>query len=176
MNIVVRGTNWIGDAVMTIPALRELRRIFPKAHITLCTRGWAQGIFSDADFIDEILPFDKANNSFQTVFRQAKIWRERNFDVAVLFTNSFESALLSSLGKVSRRFGYATEKRSFLLTESFDVPKWKNSRHEIFYYLNLAAEIEKTLFGQTKVWENEPLSDLNVSEKRRIEAREILKN
>ncbi|HEX9960073.1 MAG TPA: hypothetical protein VGB00_04025, partial [Pyrinomonadaceae bacterium] len=91
MKIVVRGTNWIGDAVMTIPALRELRRIFAGAHITLSTRGWAEGIFADADFIDEILPFDKANNSFQTVFRQAKIWREKKFDLAVLFTNSFES-------------------------------------------------------------------------------------
>lgn len=175
MKIVVRGTNWIGDAVMTIPALRELRRIFAGAHITLSTRGWAEGIFADADFIDQILPFDKANNSFQTVFRQAKIWREKNFDLAVLFTNSFESALLGKLGKASRRFGYATEKRSFLLTESFAVPAWKKSRHEIFYYLNLVAEIEKSLSGSTKVWENEPLFQLNVSEKRRIEAREIMK-
>lgn len=176
MKIVVRGTNWIGDAVMTIPALRELRRAFAGAHITLCTRGWAEGIFADADFIDEILPFDKANNSFQTVFRQAKIWREKNFDLAVLFTNSFESALLASLGKVPRRFGYATEKRSFLLTESFPVPAWKNSRHEIFYYLNLVGEIEKTLSGSTKVLENEPRFELKVSEKRRSEARKLLEN
>ncbi|HEX8369138.1 MAG TPA: lipopolysaccharide heptosyltransferase II [Pyrinomonadaceae bacterium] len=176
MNIVVRGTNWIGDAVMTIPALRELRRIFAGAHITLSTRGWAEGIFADADFIDEILPFDKANNSFQTVFRQAKIWREKNFDYAVLFTNSFESAVLGKLGKAARRFGYATEKRSFLLTESFAVPAWKNSRHEIFYYLNLVAEIEKTLSGTTKVWENEPVFELPVSAERRIEAREIMEN
>ncbi|MDQ3799474.1 MAG: lipopolysaccharide heptosyltransferase II [Acidobacteriota bacterium] len=176
MKIVVRGTNWIGDAVMTIPALRELRRIFAGAHITLATRGWAEGIFADADFIDEILPFDRANNSFQTVFRQAKIWREKKFDAAVLLTNSFESALAAKLGKASRRFGYATEKRSFLLTESFAVPAWKNARHEIHYYLNLVAEIEKTLSGDTKVWENEPLSELKVSGERRAEARAILES
>lgn len=176
MKIVVRGTNWIGDAVMTIPALRELRRIFAGAHITLCTRGWAEGIFADAEFIDEILPFDKANNSFQTVFRQAKHWREKNFETAVLFTNSFESAVLAKLGKAHRRFGYATEKRSFLLTESFPVPAWKNSRHEIFYYLNLVAEIETTLSGSTKVWENEPRFELQVSAERKISAREILEN
>ena len=52
MKIVVRGTNWVGDAVMQIPALRELRRAEPDAHITLATRSWAQGIFEDADFID----------------------------------------------------------------------------------------------------------------------------
>ncbi|MBA3335430.1 MAG: lipopolysaccharide heptosyltransferase II, partial [Acidobacteria bacterium] len=45
MKIVVRGTNWVGDAVMTIPALRELRRVFPDSHIALHTRDWARGIF-----------------------------------------------------------------------------------------------------------------------------------
>ena len=79
MKIVVRGTNWIGDAVMTIPALRELRRIFPDARITLCTRGWAQGIFADADFIDEILPFDKTNNSFQDGFPAGKTLAREKF-------------------------------------------------------------------------------------------------
>ena len=59
MKIVVRGTNWIGDAVMTIPALRGLRKMFPDAYISLHTRSWAKGIFADADFIDEILTFEK---------------------------------------------------------------------------------------------------------------------
>lgn len=176
MKIVVRGTNWIGDAVMTIPALRELRRIFADAHITLCTRSWAQGIFSDAEFIDAILPFDKAKNSFQTVFQQAKLWRGQKFDLAVLLPNSFESAVLAKLGGVPTRFGYATEKRSFLLTESFKVPGWKNARHEIYYYLNLITEIEKSLFGQTKVLQTEPLFNLNVSAERRSQARLILKD
>jgi heptosyltransferase II len=176
MKLVVRGTNWIGDAVMTIPALREVRRIFADAQITLCTRSWAQGIFADADFIDEILPFDKTRNSFQTVIRQAKIWREREFDSAVLFPNSFESAVLAKLGGAARRFGYATEKRSFLLTESFAVPDWKNARHEVYYYLNLVSEIEKSLFGNSKVNFDEPHFELAVSLARRAEARRILEN
>ncbi len=174
MKIVIRGTNWVGDAVMTIPALRELRRIFPEAKITLCTRSWAQGIFQDADFLDDILIFDREKSSFHTVLKQAKLWREREFDLAVLFQNAFEAALLAKFGGAKKRFGYATEKRSFLLTESFAVPDWKNERHEVFYYLNLVAEIETTLFGETKVWQNEPRFELNVSETRRNEAREIL--
>src|SRR6185295_19491173 len=52
--IVVRGTNWVGDAVMTIPALRQLRRLFPEAHITLATRAWAEGLFADCDFLDDL--------------------------------------------------------------------------------------------------------------------------
>jgi lipopolysaccharide heptosyltransferase II len=174
MKIVVRGTNWIGDAVMTIPALRELRRIFPEAHITLATRSWARGIFEDADFIDEILPCDKGKNSLQTVLKQARVWRERRFDLAVLFPNSFESAILAKMGGAPKRFGYATEKRSFLLTKAFRVPEWKNARHEIFYYLNLVSEIERFLFGKSEVFEREPRFELKVSAERRSKARKIL--
>ena len=170
MKIVVRGTNWVGDAVMTIPALREIRRIFPDAHITLCSRAWAHGIFQDAEFIDEILPFEKGDS----VLKQAKIWREKKFDLAIILTNSFQSALLTKLGKVKKRFGYATEKRSIFLSNPVKVPGWKNERHEVFYYLNLVAEIEKVHFGKTNLIDNEPNCSLNISNQRRIEARKIL--
>ena len=53
--VVVRGANWVGDAVMTVPALRELRRVLPAARVTLATRAWAEGIFAGADFIDDLL-------------------------------------------------------------------------------------------------------------------------
>ncbi len=174
MKIVVRGTNWIGDAVMTIPALRELRRIFPAAQIFLHTRGWAKGIFQDAEFIDEILPFEKEQNSMQTVRKQAKIWRENQFDLAVLFTNSFQTALLAKSGKAKKRFGYKNEGRSFLLTDSFEMPAWKNEKHEVFYYLNLIAEVENAYFGTKTVLENQPNSALEVSDERKSNARKIL--
>ncbi len=174
MKIVVRGTNWVGDAVMTIPALRELRRIFPDAHITLHTRTWTKGIFQDANFIDKLLIFDREKPSFKTIFSQAKVWREGKFNLAVVFPNSFESALLAKLGKVSQRFGYAKEGRSFLLTDAIKIPVWKNKRHEIFYYLNLVTEIEKRFFGTSTVLENKPRFELNVSERRKTEARKFL--
>lgn len=174
MKILVRGTNWIGDAVMTIPALRELRRIFPDSHISLHTRTWANGIFQDADFIDEILPFEKEKNSLQTVRKQAKIWREKEFDLAILFTNSFQTALLSRLGKAKKRFGYKNEGRSFLLTNSFEKPSWKNKKHEIYYYLNLIAEVEKEYLGTETVLQNNIKFNLDISEERKSKARKIL--
>ncbi len=174
MKIVIRGTNWIGDAVMTIPAMRELRRIFPDAEISLHTRNWAQGIFQDVDFIDEILPFEQENNSLQTVRKQAAIWREKKFDLAVLFTNSFQTALLSRLGKARKRFGYKNEGRSFMLTNSFEIPKWKSERHEVYFYLNLIAEIEDEYFGERTVLESQPKFELKVSDERKAAARLIL--
>ncbi|CAN5870127.1 lipopolysaccharide heptosyltransferase II [soil metagenome] len=174
MKIVVRGTNWIGDAVMTIPALRELRRIFPDAEIFLHTRSWAKGIFQDADFIDEILAFENSGSKFKTVLLQAKNLKRQNFDLAILFTNSFESAFAAKLALIPRCFGYGKEGRSFLLTDSVEIPVWKNQKHEVFYYLNLIAEIEKSFFGTETILQNETQVNLKVSEERKLDARKIL--
>lgn len=159
---------------MTIPALRELRRIFSDAHISLHTRTWAQGIFQDAEFIDRIIPFEVEKPVVKTIHRQARIWQENEFDLAVIFPNSFESALLAKLGRVPRRFGYAKEARSVLLTDAVRIPGWKNEKHEIFYYLNLIAEIEKTHFQRQTVLHNPPRFELHVSKRRQEQARKLL--
>lgn len=173
-SILVRGTNWIGDAVMSVPALRELRRIFPDARISLHTRGWARGIFEDARFVDEILTFDKTASKIKHSLAQSSILREKKFDLAVLFPNSFESALMTKLAGVPRRVGYAKEGRSFLLTDAVEIPAWKNRRHEVFYYLNLVAEIEKAFFQTETVSAAAPRIDLPVSAERRAAAKNIL--
>jgi heptosyltransferase II len=174
MKILVRGTNWVGDAVMTIPALREIRRIFPDAHIALHTRSWAEGIFRDAEFIDEILTFDKSKLKIKAALANAQELKNLDFDLAVLFPNSFETALVAKMAKIPRRFGYSKEGRSFLLTDSVEIPAWKETRHEVFYYLNLVAEIEKEYFATQTVLDNEPRIDLAVSDERRSEAKRIL--
>ncbi len=170
MKIVVRGTNWVGDAVMTIPALRALRGMFPGAQITLCARPWAREIFQDADFIDEFLDFEKKDS----IIKQSGIWRENRFDLAVILTNSFQSALLAKLGRAKTRFGYATEKRSMLLTNPIRIPVWKHDRHEVFYYLNLISRIGRTFPGKAAAAEIEPSTELPVSFERRSSARNFL--
>ncbi len=175
MKILVRGTNWIGDAVMSIPALRALRLIFPDARISLHTRSWAEEIFRDADFIDEILAFDAGRSRFKTVIEQSKVLREKEFDLAVLFPNSFESALTAKMARIPKRFGYAKDGRSFLLTDPIEIPSWKDQKHEVYYYLNLVAEIEKEFFGSQTVLDAAPNVDLTISGERRDEARRTLK-
>ncbi len=174
MKILVRGTNWVGDAVMTIPALRKIRRIFPDAHIALHTRSWAEGIFRDAEFIDEILTFNKSKSKIKDALANAAELKNLNFDLAVLFPNSFETALVAKMAKIPRRFGYAKEGRSFLLTDAVEIPAWKDERHEVFYYLNLAATIEKEYFATQTVLDDVPQIDLKVSDERRSEAKQIL--
>src|SRR2546423_3990522 len=147
--VVVRGANWVGDAVMTVPALRELRRVLPRAHITLATRAWAEGIFRGADFLDDILISEEAGGTVLSTWRQARAWRARRFDLAVLFPNAFAPSLVAALARVPARVGYATQGRGPLLTHPLPVPDWRGLRHEVFYYLNVVAELERMLQGSS---------------------------
>jgi heptosyltransferase-2 len=176
MRIAVRGTNWIGDAVMSVPALRELRRIFPNAHIALHTRSWAEGIFRDVDFLDEIITFEQTGSTLKNAVAQGLELRNRQFVLAILFPNSFASALAARLAGIPRRFGYAREARQVLLTDPIAVPDSKNSRHEVYYYLNLIAEVEKAFLSQETVMDRKPITDLPVSGHRREGARRILRD
>lgn len=173
--VVVRGTNWVGDAVLTIPALRELRRVLPRAHITLATRSWAKGLFSDADFLDDLLIYDRGARDIGAVLRQAREWRRRRFDLALLFQNAFEAALISRAARVPLRVGYATDGRRRLLTHPLPLPLWRGERHEVFYYLNIVAGLETLLDGASNILDQEPVFALSVSEARRNLARELLR-
>ena len=172
--VVVRGVNWVGDGVMTIPALRELRRVLPHAQITLATRSWAEGLFSDADFLDDLLIYNRGARDLRAVVRQTRAWRRRRFDLALLFQNAFEAALIASAARVPFRMGYATDGRRALLTHRLTLPDWRTERHEIFYYLNIIAELERLLYGASNVEEHEPQFALNISEARKAQAREFL--
>jgi len=174
MKIVVRGTNWIGDSVMSIPALRALRRALPDAEITLHTRSWAEGIFRDADFLDRIISYDKPESSFNEVVSQGRILRGERFDVAVIFPNSFASALTTRFARIPRRFGYSKEARGLVLTDPVDLPKTEIARHEVFHYLSLVDEVERRLCGTSTTAAVEPSIRLDVSEERKLEARDFL--
>lgn len=174
MKILVRGTNWIGDAVMSVPALRELRRIFPDAQITLHTRSWADGLFRDVDFIDDLVTFDKHKWKIKDVYDNTQFLKEDGYDLAVLLPDSFESALTTYLTRIPHRFGYNKDLRGLLLTDPIAVPEWKSRRHEVYYYLNLIAAVEKKMLGRETVGAFEPDISLSISDERTFKAQSIL--
>jgi heptosyltransferase-2 len=170
--VVVRGTNWVGDAVMTVPALRQLRRLLPGVHLTLATRPWAKELFADSDFLDDLLIYDRRGP--WSAVKQTSEWRRGKFDLAVLFPNAFEAALIPALARVPFRIGYATDGRSRLLTNPLPVPEWRSSRHEVFYYLNIVTELQRALGGEPAS-EATPDASLQISEPRQAEAIDLLR-
>jgi heptosyltransferase-2 len=172
--VVVRGTNWVGDSVMSVPALRALRKVLPEAEITLVLRPSAKGLFAEADFINEVLVYDR-RNAF-SVFPQIREWRRRQFDLAVLFQNAFEAALIPMLAGIPLRLGYATEARQAMLTHPVALPDWRSSRHEVFYYLYLVTALEQLLYQTSTICESDPDTALDISAPRKTEAAHLLRS
>ena len=112
-NILVRGVNWLGDAVMTIPALVRLREGFPDAQITLLTDVKLSSLWEDQPWLDELIPFETGEQPWQV----GKRLRRPGFDLAVLFPNSPRSALDAWFGRIPRRIGYRRFWRNWLLTD-----------------------------------------------------------
>jgi len=145
--ILVRGTNWIGDAVMTTPALRRLRSSFPAAHITLLATPHTAGLFEASPVIDEVLVYRRREEGWPAFVEMARTLRRHRFDLALLFQNAFEAALLAWLGGACLRVGYATQGRSALLTEAVKRGPQHRHRYQAYDYLDLVAAGERAIFG-----------------------------
>ena len=132
-NILVRATNWIGDAVMCLPALTALRERFPKARIVILAKPWVAGLYERETFADEVILYDQRKRR-----EMVRDLRRRRFDCAILLQNALEAALIAFLARIPTRIGYNRDGRGFLLTHSIPVPhRGDIPRHERFYYLEL---------------------------------------
>jgi heptosyltransferase-2 len=138
--ILVRATNWVGDAVMSIPALQALRERFPSAYIAILARPWVASLYGREPFCDELIAYE-APKGWRGLSEKREIasrLRRRKFDCAVLFQNAFEAAALARGANIPVRVGYARDGRSLLLTHAVPVPrKGETPRHQRFYYLEL---------------------------------------
>ena len=145
--ILIRGVNWIGDAVLTLPAVSAVRRAYPDACISLLVKPWVSGIFEGSPDINEIIIYEDRFNTVAGKLKLAKILRAKKFDMAILLQNAFDAALIAWLSGIPARIGYGTDCRSLLLTNAIPVKTVKSSddkslqkNHQVYYYLNLLKE------------------------------------
>ncbi|MCC6139055.1 MAG: lipopolysaccharide heptosyltransferase II [Nitrospira sp.] len=144
--IVVRAPNWIGDAVMCEPALRGLRALFPKAEITLLAKPAIAELFIAYPGIDRRLVYNDrgVHAGLSGKWTLAGLLRRHRFDLAVLFQNAFEAALIAWLAGIRRRYGYVTDGRAFLLTDPVARPDRETLVHQVHYYWDLLKPLGLT--------------------------------
>ena len=134
--ILIRSTNWIGDAIMTTPAVRTIRKNFPDAEITLLALPWVADVFAACPHIDRIFIYDKQgrHQGMKGKLRLANDLRAERYDLTILLQNAFEAALISFLARIPVRAGYTTDGRGILLTNGIRKQPDIGSKHQVHYY------------------------------------------
>lgn len=136
----MRATNWVGDAIMALPALRAVRARFADAHIAIVARPYVADIYRGQGVCDELIAYDPRGSEKGIGGRErlAERLRAAKFDAALLLQNAFDAAWLAWRAGIPERIGYARDGRGILLTKSIAVPKaGEIPAHEQFYYLEL---------------------------------------
>jgi len=141
--ILVKGTNWVGDTIISFPAVSALRQQLPKARISVLTRSRLAELWKANPDIDEVLTYDMPGGA-RRIFGElqiARLIRQKEIDLAVIFPRSFSSALMVFLGGVPQRIGYKSEGRGLLLTERIACTAELLRRHRMYYYLHLIEQL-----------------------------------
>jgi heptosyltransferase-2 len=132
--LLIRAPNWLGDAVMALPALAAVRAGLPETHVAIAAIASVAPIFEEQTSAapDELVTIaDRAC--------EAKVFADGNFDAALLLTNSFGSALTLRRAGVPERWGFSASARGFLLTRR--VPRPRARLHQSAYYSALVEAL-----------------------------------
>jgi heptosyltransferase-2 len=148
--ILVHEVNWLGDLVMTMPALAALRRAFPAARLSVLVDQGLASFFDGATLVDEVIPLQRNADRLQIaeVIRTAAELRARRFDLAVLFPNSFVSALRVRLARIPVRAGFAIDGRGWMLTNRAALTPDLNRLHQVHQW---PAMLKATLGVETEM-------------------------
>ncbi|RJX27156.1 MAG: lipopolysaccharide heptosyltransferase II [Desulfurivibrio sp.] len=165
--ILVRSTNWIGDAIMTTPAVRTIRHNFPDAEISMLAQPWMADVFAASPHVDHIIFYEKkgAHRGLAGMLRLSRLLKAMHFDMAILLQNAFEAALLARLADIPVRAGYQRDARSLLLTHGVPIRPEIRAKHQVYYYQALLADLGLTC-GSNELFL--PLADRDVEYARKF--------
>jgi heptosyltransferase II len=143
-NIIVRMPNWIGDLIMALPILEDLKKYYPNANLTAMCKSPLCELLKKDPHIDELFCFHKAQNFFQRRKENKNLigkLKAGEYDLAVLLTNSFSSAWWFYQAHIPYRLGYESHFRSFLLNIKIPFSKEKNLQHQVITYKQLLSPL-----------------------------------
>ncbi|NTW07209.1 MAG: lipopolysaccharide heptosyltransferase II [Syntrophaceae bacterium] len=163
--ILIRGTNWIGDAILTIPAVDSIRATYPEAHIAVLAKPWVADIYKLFTGVDEVIIYENQYDNALGVFHLAKLLKKRKFDLAILLQNAIEAAIIAFAAGIPLRAGYNSDGRGILLTHSVQRSREIRRLHQTDYYLEMVkalgcASVNKEMHLETKISRHEAESVL----------------
>ncbi|HUA32691.1 MAG TPA: lipopolysaccharide heptosyltransferase II [Candidatus Binataceae bacterium] len=140
--VIVKEVNWLGDLVMSLPALRAIRREFSQAHLAVLVKKELASFFDGASWIDEVIPYVVRGGLAGIFDRRRTVGevRSRSFDLAILFPRSFESAFWMTMARVPRRAGFVADARGAMLTHRAVAPPAAMAKHQVHYWLSMIHE------------------------------------
>ncbi len=139
--ILVRTPNWVGDAVMTLPALQALGELYNGAEISILAKKAVIPIYENNPAVADIIEYQADYKGLKGRFQLSKKLRTEQFQLAVLFQNAFDAAFISFLSRIPERVGYGRDMRSSLLTEAVPFTDEIKKLHHIDYYLNIIKSL-----------------------------------
>jgi len=137
--VLIRGTNWIGDVVMTFPAIAAVRETLPRARITVLVKPWVADLVRMHPAVDEVMVYERPgrHEGIGGLWNLARELRARRFDAAILLQNAIEAAIIARLAGIPVRAGYSTDARGFLLTHPVTRSGEIKKVHQTLYYLEM---------------------------------------
>ena len=163
MRIVVLAPNWLGDAVLALPAIGAVRRAHATAHLAVAARLSVADLFRLVPEVDAVLTLESDGRWWRRTAFRSDVARLRDFDVALLLPNSFQSAWMVKAAGIGERWGYASDARTRLLTRAVRRAK---GGHQAGYYQRLVAGLDIPVSAA--------VPEIDLTEAVRARARELL--
>jgi heptosyltransferase II len=158
---------------MSLPAVKELRRIFPSTRITLWVPSGLAPLVKATGVPDDVICFDRnSGGPMQRPFRMRGKLRSGNFDMSVLLQNAFESAFSSWLARIPLRAGYPTDLRGPLLNIRIPLTRQIRRKHQVFYYLAITKFLEVYFRDRENSPQGSPDCSIPIKEENYIRARD----
>ncbi len=141
--ILIIRTDRMGDVVLSVPVISNLRRAYPDSYIAFMCRPYTRGLLEDNPEVNEVIVYDKygIHKSFPATWRFARDLRRKNFDLAVVLHPTNRAHLIAYLAGIKTRVGW-DRNLSWLLTEKIPHRKHRGEKHESEYTLDILRALD----------------------------------
>jgi len=171
--IMIRSANWLGDAVMTVPAMMAVRETYPDAHIAVVANPLVAQLLENHPGCDEVIVYNKRAEHAGVfgMLRFAADLRRRKFDCAILFQSAIEAGIMAFLAGIPRRLGFTTDGRRIFLTHPVPFGETEKTVHQTDAFLRIVnhygimAEEKRqplALLDSERAWVKEQLPEGSV--------------